>query len=189
MENAIFNMIQQFFTDSDGYFYRWESEDLTQRAQMSSMTPETFREYVSPAITCMATRQQIVFGIRYGFTSNPVAWKTKEKVEFMSNAKVQVLISNSRCNSRQIVTAGYILLKAANTTHRHRYTHHLRELLPTTTPYFDVVRAIKSPMDQIIPYLIIQCGENHVTTDCQALSQQLTGEKTAIFYLGTHSKR
>ena len=36
-------------------------------------------------------------------------------------------------------------------------------------------------MDQIIPHLAIQYGENHVTTVCQALSLLLTGEKTAIF--------
>ena len=181
MEIAIINLIRPFFEDSDGYFYRWESDDLTQRDTISNMTSEVFRKYVFPAITCIPSRQQIVFGIRYGFTTNPVAWKTRDKRDQMNKAKVQVLISNSRCNSGHIVTAGYILLKAPNTTHRHRYTQNLREQLPETTPYFDVVRAIKSPMDQTIPHLAIQCGENHVTTVCQALSLILTGEKSAIF--------
>ena len=181
METTILNIIQSIFEDSDGHFYRWESDNLTQRDVISNMTPEVFREYVSPSITSIPSRQQLIFGLRVGFTTNPVAWKTREKREIMDKAQIQVLISNSRCNSGKIVTAGYILLKAANTTHRHRYTQHLREHLPTTTPYFDVLRAIKSPMDQIIPHLAIQCGENHVTTVCQALSTLLTGKKTAIF--------
>jgi hypothetical protein len=181
MEIAILNLIKPLFEESDGYFYRWESDDLTQRDTISNMTPNVFRTYVSPSITCIPSRQQIVLGIRYGFKTNPVAWKTRDKRDQMNKARVQVLISNSRCNSGNIVTAGYILLKAPNTTHRHRYTQHLREQLPEATPYFDVMRAIKSPMDQTIPHLAIQCGENHVTTVCQALSLILTGTKSAIF--------
>ena len=46
---------------------------------------------------------------------------------------------------------------------------------------FDVVRQKKSPMDQLIPHLTIQCGEKHVTPLCQALLPIMTGRGIALF--------
>jgi hypothetical protein len=104
MDKSILNLIKQLFEDSDGYFYRWESDNLTQRGKISTMTPESLREYVSPVITFIKSRQQIVLGLRFGFTKNPIAWKTHDKREILDKAQVQVLILNSRCTSGKIVT-------------------------------------------------------------------------------------
>jgi hypothetical protein len=80
-----------------------------------------------------------------------------------------------------MVNAAYIFLKAPNTTQVHRYTQFLRSLLPKNTPYFDVVRYKKTPMDQLIPHLRIHCGEKHVMPLCQALLLVLTGHGSALF--------
>jgi hypothetical protein len=95
--------------------------------------------------------------------------------------KLEVLISNSQSASGKMVTAGYILLKAPNTTNVNRYTQYLRSLLPESVPYFDIYRHKKTPMDQLIPHLTIQCGEKHVTPVCQAILPVLTGRGKALF--------
>ena len=80
------------------------------------------------------------------------------------------------------MTAGYILFKAPNTTSTHRYTQFLRSQLPTETPFFDVVRYKKTPMDQTIPHLVVvQCGERHVTSLSQTFLTLLTGKRSALF--------
>ena len=49
--------------------------------------------------------------------------------------------------------------------------------LPENTPYFDIIRLSKTPLDQTIPHLAVQCGEKHVTPLCQALVEPLDWEK------------
>jgi hypothetical protein len=97
---------------------------------------------------------------------------------------IEVSVSNSKSKSGNMVTAGYVLLKAPNTTQLSRYTQFLRSVLPQNTPYFDVVRYKKTPLDQLIPQLRIQCGEKHVTPLCQALLPVLTGCGSAMFIPG-----
>lgn len=80
-----------------------------------------------------------------------------------------------------MVTAGYILLKAPNATHATWYTKYLRSKGPATTPYFDIIRQKKTPMDQLIPHLTIQCGEKHVIRLCKALLPALMGRGSALF--------
>jgi hypothetical protein len=100
----------------------------------------------------------------------------------IGNKKLDIRIYNSQTsNSGRVDTAGFILLKAPNTANRHRYTQSLHSLLPDTTPYFDVLRYAKTPMDQVIPHLAIQCGERHVTPLCQALLSLLDGRGNALF--------
>ncbi|KAI2495800.1 hypothetical protein MHU86_18728 [Fragilaria crotonensis] len=94
---------------------------------------------------------------------------------------VQVSISNSTTTSGRIVTAGYILFKAARTTHRHRYLQSLRQQLPAETPFFDILLFHKTPMEQKINHLVIQCGENHVSPLSQALSEVLTGRNSPLY--------
>ena len=54
----------------------------------------------------------------------------------IGNKKLDVRISNSQSNSGRMATAGFILLKAPNTTNRHRDTQYLRSLLPDTAENF-----------------------------------------------------
>ena len=181
LDTAIHKLMQHIFKDTDGYFYRWESSDLLQSQTISQMTPTQFRDYVTPVITFVHSRNLLIFGARFSFNTSPAKWRSAEKVEILKEANLNVSVSNSISTSGKLVIAGYILLKAPNSTHRHRYVQHLMRHLPQATPYFDVVRLSKTPQDQVIPHLAIQCGEQHVTPLCQALSNYLTGENRALF--------
>ena len=170
------------FLDEDGVLFRWESEDLTISKAASSLNPTDMRDFITPTVTFLKSRRQMIFGVRFGFLSNPKQWQFSERLKSILKAQhLVVRMSNSSSTSGKVVTAGYILFKAPNTTHRHRYTQFLRSQLPEATPYFDLIRNKKTPMDQLIPHLVIQCGEKHVTPLCQVLSTLLTGHGTALF--------
>ena len=181
MNQAILKILTHIFDDNDGHFYRWESEDLEQASQISALTQQNVRDFVTPKVTIIHSRQLFIFGARFCFNTNPVKWKNSTKQSVLKTANLQVQVSNSISTSGNLAIAGYILLKAPNATHRHRYVQHLIRQLPENTPYFDVVRLVKTPMDQIMPHLAIQCGENHVAPLCQALSNHLTGRNKALF--------
>ncbi|KAI2512020.1 hypothetical protein MHU86_2308 [Fragilaria crotonensis] len=153
-----------------GLLYRWESEDLLLSNSAQQMTASELRDFISPAITFLPAQHQIVFGLRIGFATTPGQWTRSAAMQMLFTAKqVDIIISNSTSTSGKMVTAGYVLFKAPNTTQISRYTQFLRSVLPDTAPYFDVVRFKKTPMDQLIPHLRIQRGEKHVTPLCQAL--------------------
>ena len=181
---AALAMMQELFPDDQGQAYRWESQDLATWTPMLTMKPDEFRDYISPAITYISSAGLYVFGFRFGFTTrNPVAWKSQEgtKATFRTH-HVWATVHNSSCTSGDLVHAGYILMKALNTTHRIRYLQHLRNRLPENTPFFDVVLAKRTPADQSIHHLVIECGENHVTTLSKSISALLTGSDGAIFH-------
>ena len=79
-----------------------------------------------------------------------------------------------------MVTVGYILLKAPNTTNQLFYLQHLTNKLPDNTPFFDLIRLRNTPVDHDINHLGVKCGESHATALCQALTQYLTGHQTAL---------
>ena len=114
----------------------------------------------------------LIFGARFCFNTNPIKWKTAAKQQALKSANLQVQVSNSRCTSGKLVIAGYILLKAPNATHRHRYVQHLIRQLPENTPFFDVVRLVRTPQDQVMPHLAVQCGEKHVAPLCHERRNQ-----------------
>ena len=182
LNNAIQEVLVAIFENGDGRAYRWESEDLKTSAHISEMTGPEIRDYISPHVTFLKSTSQIIFGVRFGFSDNPIMWQTNTRTKQQFKAKqIDITISNSKSTSGKLVPAGYILLKAPNTTSTHRYTQYLRSKLPTATPFFDVTRFKRTPMDQDIPHLAIQCGESHVTPVCQALLKLLTGQGTALF--------
>jgi hypothetical protein len=77
--------------------------------------------------------------------------------------------------------AGYILLKAPMTTHRIRYLQALRRRLPYSTPHFDILLHRRTPLDQQINHLVVQCGENHVHALSQILLTALTGHCSPVY--------
>ena len=182
LNEALYTLLITMFADTDGVFYRWESEELLETKAASSLTESTVREFVSPTVTFLKSRSLIIFGVRFGFMSNPSTWQySKETKKTLKEQEINVLISNSKTTSGTVVTAGYILLKAPNTTQRNFYTEYLRSKLPQATPYFDIVRFKKTPMDQMIPHLAVQCGEKHVTPLCKSLIAILNGIESALF--------
>jgi hypothetical protein len=179
---AIHSLVTEMLPEDAGVLYRWESEDLVNFKTAKTMTPTEVWDFITPKISLLPTSGQMIFGLRVGFKDNPVKWRKSEQMKTILKArKLEISISNSQSTSRKMVTAGYILLKAPNTTNATRYTQYVRSLLPATTPYFDIYRRKKTPMDQLIPHLTIQCGEKHVTPVCQALLPVLTGRGKALF--------
>ena len=72
-------------------------------------------------------------------------------------------------------------MKAPNTTHTIRYLQSLRNRLPENTPFFDIQLRKRSPTEQHIHHLVVECGENHVAPLTKAISALLTGTGGAIF--------
>ena len=94
--------------------------------------------------------------MRFGFTENPVVWQAKDQTkQLLKENSIGILFSNAKSTSGSIVTAGYILLKSPSTTSTHRYTPFLRSQLPSATPFFDIIRFKKTPMDQLVPHLVV----------------------------------
>ena len=179
---AIHTLVSKMLLADDGVLFRWESEDLTTTKATTSLNPTELRDFITPTVTFIKSRRQMIFGVRFGFLANPKQWQFCERTKaVLKEQHLEVRMSNSSSTSGKVVTAGYILFKAPNTTHRHRYTQFLRSQLPDAAPYFDLIRQKNTPTDQLIPHLVIQCGERHVTPLSQAMSNILTGQGTALF--------
>ena len=176
-------MLQDLFRDEHGFMYRWESTDLSKWIQLSKLTAADLRDFISPSITYVHARKMFTFGLRFGFSSkNPIAWQSQPSTKTaMREHKIWATVSNSSCLSGTLVNAGYILMKAPNTTHRIRYLQSLRNRLPDNTPFFDIQLIRKTPLDQPIHHLVVQCGEYHVAPLTKALSTILTGSNGAVF--------
>ncbi|KAI2507667.1 hypothetical protein MHU86_6760 [Fragilaria crotonensis] len=147
------------------------------------MSPDEVRQYICPSIGIIPSKSMIVIPIRFGFSStNPSKWRnletTKEKLD-----KHDVTVSFSNCTSisGKLVVAGYILLKAPMTTHRLRYLQSLRLMLPQSTSPFDILLHKRTPLDQQIPHLAVQCGNKNVHALSEALASILTGESSALY--------
>ncbi|KAI2489408.1 hypothetical protein MHU86_25177 [Fragilaria crotonensis] len=91
------------------------------------------------------------------------------------------MFSNSKSTSGDHVISGYILLKAPRTTHRTRFLKSLRSKLPATTPFFDIFLHRRTPFDQDINHLVVQCGKNHVHSLSQTLLSALDGSGAGVY--------
>ena len=179
---AIHTLVSTMLQADDGVLFRWESEDLTISKATTSLNPLELRDFITPTVTFIKSSRQMIFGVRFGFLANPKQWLFSDRTKaVLKDQHLVIRMSNSSSTSGKVVTAGYILFKAPNTTHRHRYTQFLRSTLPEAAPYFDLIRMKYTPMEQLIPHLAIQCGEKHVTPLSQLLSNTLTGQGDALF--------
>ena len=181
--SAAMKVLKEILTGNSGVAYRWESRDLATWKSIDDMDESEIREYLSPQITYLASSGMYIFGLRFGFTKfNPVEWQSSEQTkEAMRRHNVWVTVSNSSCHGGKLVYAGFILMKAPNSTHKVRYLQSLRNRLPVNTPFFDIVLLKKTPLEQSIHHLAIQCGENHVATLSKSLSMILNGPGGAVF--------
>ena len=74
LNEALHTLMTTLFQDTDGVFYRWESEEMTETKAASSLSIANAREFVSPKVTFIGSRSMMVFGIRFGFLSSPGTW-------------------------------------------------------------------------------------------------------------------
>ncbi|KAI2501849.1 hypothetical protein MHU86_12614 [Fragilaria crotonensis] len=178
-------LLQGLFNRTDGVFYRWESKDLTQSRTIDQMTTNDLRDFISPTITSLDTTFQFVFGLRFAFqTNSPSQWRSSASTHrALETHDATIGFSNSTCASGKMVIAGYILLKAPNSTHRIHYMKSLRQQLPPHTPFFDIILHRNTPMEQRIDHLAVRCGEHHVAPLTQILSAHLTSSRTTALFL------
>jgi hypothetical protein len=183
LKDAIYDLLDDLFDDDDGLIYKWQSEGTDEFHCISKMNPTQVRQYISPSIGIIPSQSMIVIPFRFGFSGlTPSKWRnlpsTKEKLE-KHNATVSFPNCSSRCG--KLVIAGYILLKAPMTTHRLRYLQSLQKMLPDSTAPFDILLHKKSPSDQLIPHLAVQCGDSHVHSLSESLATILTGDRSALY--------
>jgi hypothetical protein len=183
LKEEIYKLLNDIFGDDDGFLYNWQHSGTDQRNLISKMTPDEVRQYISPSIAILPSQSMIVIPIRFGFSSNtPSKWRNLESTkEKLNKYDVTASISNCTSISGKLVVAGYILLKAPMTTHRLRYLQSLRKMLPQTTPPFDILLHKRTPLDQQIPHLAVQCGDKHVHSLSEALASILTGDGSALY--------
>jgi hypothetical protein len=131
----------------------------------------------------MPSLSKVVVPIRFGFAGQtPSNWRNTERTKAtMEKYNATVSFSNSATTSGKLVVAGYILLKAPMTTHRLRYLQSLRKALPENTPPFDILLHKRTPTEQFMPHLVVQCGESHVHSLSEALATILTGIQSALY--------
>jgi hypothetical protein len=181
LKEAIHQILTSIFKEEDGLLHRWQHHTMPPTS-ITTLSSSEVHNYINPDISLLKSSSRVIFSVRFAFTDNPVVWQTKAVTKQSIKAdSLELLISNAESTSGKILTVGYILLKAPNTTSAHRYTQFLRSQLPEDTPFFDVIRYRKTPMDQLIPYLVVQCGELNVTLVSQALLEIMTGNGIALF--------
>ena len=183
MKEGIYNLLTELFSDEDGMLYKWQQPGTDQYNALSKMSPDDVRQFICPSIGIVPSQSMLVIPIRYGFTNNtPSKWRNLASTKTVLEQKnVTVSISNCTSVSGDLVIAGYILLKAPMTTHRLRYLQSLRQQLPDTTPQFDILLHKRSPSDQLIPHLAVQCGSSHVHSLSEVLAPILTGNCSALY--------
>jgi hypothetical protein len=183
LPSSIYSLLNDLFSDDDGFLYHWGTEGLESYNSISNMTPQEVRSFISPSVTLMPLQSMMIIPIRFGFTSKtPSAWRNLETTKAtLDKYNATVSFSNSKSTSGKLVIAGYILLKAPMTTHRLRYLQFLRSTLPDSTPGFDILLHRRTPVDQEINHLVIQCGEKHVHPISQVLIANLTGDRSPVY--------
>ena len=182
-KDEIHALLADLFEDDDGLLYKWQQTGTEERNCISAMTPTEVRRFISPSIGIFPSQSMVVIPIRYGFTNNsPSKWRNSESTKMkLEKHKVTASFSNCTSASGNLVIAGYILLKAPMTTHRLRYLQYLCQQLPSSTPAFDILLHKRTPSDQMISHLAVQCGNSHVHSLSEALATILTGDGSALY--------
>jgi hypothetical protein len=183
LQKEIHALINEFFTDEDGFIYDWNEEGLDKHNVVSKLSPSELRSYLPSSINISAD-SKITVQIRFSFFGKtPANWRNSTSIkEKLAKYDVTVAISNSTSTSGKLMIAGYILLKAPRTTHRLRYLQHLRKTLPENTPPFDILLHNRSPAsNEVTPHLAVQCGKKHVHVLSEVLCPVLTGNNSALY--------
>ena len=183
LKEEIYKLLNDIFDDTDGLLYPWQQEGRDTPDSISKMSPTKVRQYISPSLSILPSQSTIIIPLRFGFSSSsPANWRnlqsTRSKLE---HHDATVSFSNCTSTSGDLTIAGYILLKAPMTTHRLRYLQSIRQTLPSTTPPFDILLHKRTPLDQQIPHLAVQCGNKTVHSLSETLANTLTGNGSALY--------
>ena len=183
IKDEIYAFLNEVLKDDHGSLYNWNHNGTDQLNSISKMTPTQVRQFICPSISIMPSLSLVVVPIRFGFVDQlPSKWRNTELTKAtLAKFNATVSFSNSTTTSGKLVAAGYILLKAPMTTHRLRYLQSLRKMLPENTPPFDILLHKRTPTHQLMPHLVVQCGESHVHSLSESLATILTGTQSALY--------
>ena len=162
----------------------WEDKK-NDSISVDSLTSGNIRQYLSPKVSVLTSNQTFIFGIRLSAGANIVGnWLTNEHTRtIMTELQVEATISNAKCTSGNVVTAGCILFKHPTYTHRLYYLLSLRKQLPDNTPFFDIGIHRRTVNGADIPHLVIKCGENHIQGLSDILASTLDGKNTSAVFV------
>jgi hypothetical protein len=124
--HAVVEILQAIMnhTSSQLNIVKWGSKQLQSDhiVAVSDLQPTMLRQLCSPKISYINSHQMIVFGICVCATDKNFStgkWLNDNHVKLsLANYLVELNISNSTCDSGNMVTAGIILLKHPVYTHR-----------------------------------------------------------------------
>jgi hypothetical protein len=76
-------ILKSIFNDSDGSFYRWESQDMAHSLPVTELTIADLRDFVSPKITSLDTFSTFIFGLgfRYAAKKAPSEWRRNPQTQ------------------------------------------------------------------------------------------------------------
>ena len=164
----------------------WQDKSIisTRIIRTGSLTPEIVTTLRSPKVSNIDSLRMSIFALRICATDS--TWISNDSVKAALKQHHAVLnISNSTCDSGQMVTAGTILLKHPTFTHRLYFLRAIRRCLPPNTPFFDIGVHQRSANGIQSPHLVVRCGENHHETLTEILSDFFDGIQTTALYIGT----
>jgi hypothetical protein len=164
-------------------------QDNLQLLPVSQINASNLCQYRSPKITNIDSFKTSIFGIRISAMDKAFSigtWLNSPTIKSaISGHNIDLKVSNSTCDSGNMVTAGSILLKHPQYTHRTYFMMSIRRQIPTNSPYFDIVvhRRTLNGIDS--PHLVVKCGANHQAILSEILSTLMDGIKTTALYVGT----
>ena len=164
----------------------WQDKTIssTRMVHSTSLTPDIVENLRSPKITTIDSLHMFIFAIRICVTDS--TWITHDQIkEALKQHHAVLNISNSTCDSGNMVTAGNILLKHPQFTHRLYFLRAIRRCLPPNTPFFDIGVNQRSANGIQSPHLVVRCGENHQETLTEILSDFFDGIQTTALYIGS----
>jgi hypothetical protein len=101
MNEEIYSLISELFTDEDGHLYQWGTAEVDNFNTISRMTPAEVRSFISPSISIIPEQSMIIIPIQFGFSSpTPATWRNKTSTKAtLDRRSVTVSISNSTSTS------------------------------------------------------------------------------------------
>jgi phosphopantetheinyl transferase (holo-ACP synthase) len=173
------------------YIVPWQEKTITAKRMVPAhtITSANMTQVSSPQISHIDSHSMSIIGLRICVSDTKFAtgsWIKNDKVKSsFANHNVEVQISNSTCDSGKMITAGAILLKHPEYTHRMYFLLALRRKLPNNVPFFDIGVHKRTQNGIECPHLVVRCGENHQETLTEILSDYLDGKQTTALYIGT----
>ena len=133
-----------FQTSLDVTLHSWINETPSRAIPILDLNPDNLLSFLAPKITPLPSIKMFIFTFRICMSKGPGKWINNPTTrKALHDHHVEVNVSNSSSDSGDTIeTAGYIFFKHPKWTQRNHYLSHLRNQLPTATPFLilDITR-------------------------------------------------